>query len=75
MATDESLHRTKPRTRLTDMEEAEKWRKIDEYRKPFLDAIRCKCHCHTPHPEGVQCRCIKNCAHCRSTRIEAGEES
>lgn len=27
----------------------------------------CKCHCHQEKdlPVGVQCKCIKNCEHCR----------
>lgn len=26
----------------------------------------CKCHCHNePMPSGIQCKCIKNCVHCR----------
>jgi hypothetical protein len=25
---------------------------------------KCSCHCHIEHPNGVQCKCIKNCIHC-----------
>lgn len=26
--------------------------------------MNCNCHCHHAHPQGAQCRCIKNCEHC-----------
>ena len=71
MATEESLHRTKPRTRLTELEEAEKWHQVDIYRAQFR--TDCPCHCHL----AVPCKCLKNCGHCRPVIVKgnAGDEA
>lgn len=37
---------------------------------------KCICHCHEEHnlPDGVQCRCIKNCIHCRPENFPSDQQ-
>lgn len=66
MAFEESTTRTKPKTQLDDLAEAEKQRAIDAYRRPFLDQLGvCVCRCHIVHPQGDAAGYRESCAHCQ----------
>ena len=68
MAFEESTTRAKPRTPFDELADTEKRRKIAEYQAQFR--MPCPCHCHLEE-KGIQCRCIKNCEHCRPSAADS----
>jgi hypothetical protein len=40
---------------------------LDIVEKEKVEDDECSCHCHSEKdlPDGVRCKCIKNCKHCR----------
>jgi hypothetical protein len=62
VAFEESQQRQHNQTRYDEELRREKERRIKVYQGSQKEA--CPCHCHLEW-QGVTCKCIKNCEHCR----------